>query len=112
MDEIFKRNLKLYAINKYGSLKNFAVKMEIAPSTISQYINLKTKPCYDFFVKLVEDGCDLNSLFGKKIEVKQVRNIHIDNSSEELYKTIIEEKEKQIELLKQIAEIRANGSKD
>lgn len=58
----FGEKLKLFAIEKFGSLTNLATALGMSIGHLSQYVNGVNKPGMDFFVKLKALGCDINWL--------------------------------------------------
>lgn len=58
----FGEKLKLFALEKFGSLTNLAIALGMSIGHLSQYVNGVNKPGMDFLAKLKALGCDLNWL--------------------------------------------------
>lgn len=58
----FGLRLKRWSKDLFGSLKEFATRLEISPQHLSAYISGERKPTFDTFVKLRSLGADLNFL--------------------------------------------------
>jgi len=61
----FGEKLKLFAIEKFGSLTNLANILGMSIGHLSQYVNGVNKPGMDFFAKLKDVGCDINWLLSE-----------------------------------------------
>lgn len=107
MDEIFKENIKKIAVNYFGSLSKMAAALNISSSYLSQYVNLKVKPGYEFFKGLAEQGVDLNEVFGTEVRPPAQKIVNMNVGAEKYLERIIKEKEEQIELLKKEKEEQA-----
>lgn len=108
MQKEFGERLRKYGINKYGNLSNFAVELGISQSVLSQYLNGKMKPGFDFFEKLANDGCSIDELFGLRVKANNIKNIVWNNNDqniekiEGLFRELLASKDEKIKLLEEL----------
>ncbi|MCF8305031.1 MAG: helix-turn-helix transcriptional regulator [Ignavibacteriales bacterium] len=61
---IIGERIRLFARNKYGTLKNLAIKMNMSPQQLQQYLNGNREPGARVLYRLMRAGCDINWLLG------------------------------------------------
>ncbi len=59
---MFGEKIKVFAQQKYDSVKNLAALMEVSPQQLSSYTKEARKPGYDILRQLYLLGCDINWL--------------------------------------------------
>ncbi|MFA3783132.1 helix-turn-helix domain-containing protein [Melioribacteraceae bacterium 4301-Me] len=58
--------IRIFAKQKYGTLKKLAAAMKISPQQLQQYISGKREPGSKILARLLRLGCDINWLLGGK----------------------------------------------
>jgi transcriptional regulator with XRE-family HTH domain len=54
--------IKAFAKQKFGSLNDLAVAMNVNANQMSAYTTGRSKPSYEIMLKLYQQGCDINWL--------------------------------------------------
>ena len=76
--------VRLFAKQKYGTLKKLAEAMEISPQQLQQYISGKREPGSKILIKLLRLGCDINWLLGGKESLESYKIYKLENELRKL----------------------------
>jgi transcriptional regulator with XRE-family HTH domain len=90
----FGDKLRVFCVDKWGSLKDAAKELGVHQPNLSDYINNKSEPRASFLAKLLNAGCDLNWLLSEKEPVNAINESKVEYFDERAYL------EEQVEKLK------------
>ncbi|MDR3628265.1 MAG: hypothetical protein P4L45_15585 [Ignavibacteriaceae bacterium] len=89
----FSEKIKLFGVDKFGSIRNFADAVGKTPPDLSRYLGKEPSriPGAGFIQKLYNLGCDLNWLFDEQNEkTNKSRTMRNNRELEHLYLKIAE----------------------
>ncbi|HPN38564.1 MAG TPA: helix-turn-helix transcriptional regulator [Melioribacteraceae bacterium] len=88
--KILGERIKIFAKQRYNTLKELATALDISPQQLNQYTTGKREPGCKILSKLLDLGCDINWLLsGNKIS-ESYKIITLENQVKELKETLTE----------------------
>jgi transcriptional regulator with XRE-family HTH domain len=88
--KILGERIKIFAKQRFNTLKELAAALEISPQQLNQYTSGKREPGCKILSKLLDLGCDINWLLsGSKIS-ESYKIITLENRINELKETLTE----------------------
>ncbi len=88
--KILGERIKIFAKQRYNTLKELASALDISPQQLNQYTTGKREPGCKILNKLLDIGCDINWLLsGSKIS-ESYKIITLENQIKELKETLTE----------------------
>ncbi len=88
--KILGERIKIFAKQKYSTLKELAQALEISPQQLNQYTTGKREPGCKILSKLLELGCDINWLLSGTKLSESYQILLLENQIKELKETLTE----------------------